>query len=159
MIKMEILLKFKATIVSTDKVDGAYIRFPYDTNEVFGSKGIIKVIATFDGYEYRGILANMGMDCHIIGITKAIRAEIGKAPGDEIEVTIKKDTGSRLKDIPEDLNNALQANHAAKVFFGTLTDSQKNKFITHITSAKKKETADARLQKVIEMLNNEEKMK
>jgi bifunctional DNA-binding transcriptional regulator/antitoxin component of YhaV-PrlF toxin-antitoxin module len=159
MIKMETLYIFKAIIMSTDKVDGAYVKFPYDTNEVFGSKGIIKVIATFDGYEYRGILANMGMDCHIIGITKAIRAKIGKAPGDEIEVTIRKDEGSRLVEIPESLSSALSVNSEAKEFFDTLTDSQKNKFITHITSAKKKETADARLQKVIEMLANKEKMK
>lgn len=156
---MDTVLKFRATIMSTDKVDGAYVRFPYDTNEVFGSKGIIKVIAIFDGYEYRGILANMGMDCHIIGITKAIRTEIGKAPGDEIEVTIKQDTSSRLKDIPENLSNALEPNNDAKEFFDSLTDSQKNKFITHITSAKKQETADTRLQKVIEMLVNKEKMK
>jgi hypothetical protein len=38
-------------------------------------------------------------------------------------------------------------------------DNQKNKFIILITSAKKKETADARLQKVVEMLINKEKIK
>ena len=152
-------LKFTATIKAVDKVDGAYVEFPYDVKEVFGSKGKIKVAATFDGYEYRGILTNMGTDCHIIGITKEIRSKIGKQPGDEIEVTIKEDTESRAKEIPQSLSDALLSNSDAYEFFNTLTDSQKNKFITYIESAKKKETADSRLEKVIEMLNIKEKMK
>lgn len=156
---MDKVYKFKAQIISVDKVDGAYVEFPYDVKEVFGSNGIIKVAATFDGYKYRGILAKMGNDCHIIGITKAIRAEIGKGPGDEIEVTIKKDNESRLEEIPEILKIYLDKNSLAQQFFNSLTDSQKNKYIKFITSAKKEETIKSRLEKVIEMLNNREKMK
>lgn len=152
-------LKFKAIIKSADRVDGAFVEFPYVTKEVFGSNGIIKVVATFDGYEYRGALVKMGSDCHIIGITKEIRAIIGKQPGDEIEVTIKKDNESRAKEIPENLRDALNTNKDAEEFLNTLTDSQRNKFITFIESAKKKETADSRVEKVIEMLKNKEKMK
>ena len=156
---MSQVYKFNATIMSQDKVDGAYVKFPYDVKEAFGSKGIIKVAATFDGYKYRGVLANMGTDCHIIGITKAIRKEIGKEPGDEIEVTIQENKESRLDEIPEELSKALEENPSANEFFNTLTDSQKNKFSKFISSAKKEETAKARLEKVVEMLNNKEKMK
>lgn len=151
--------EFNTIIKAADKVDGAYVEFPYDVKESFGTNGIVKVAATFDGHEYKGILAKMGSDCHIIGITKEIRSIIGKQPGDEIVVTIKKDTESRLKELPETLEEALQQNIEAKDFFETLTESQKNKFITFLTSAKKKETADARLEKIIEMLNNKDKMK
>lgn len=101
----------------------------------------------------------MGTGCHIIGITKEIRSKIGKQPGDEVEVTIKKDTESRAKEVPQSLNDALARNSDANEFFNTLTDSQKNKFIDYIESAKKKETADLRLNKVIGMLTNKEKMK
>lgn len=59
-------------IIGKDDVDGAYVEFPYDVYEEFGSRGLVKVEATFDEYKYRGVLANMGTDCHIIGITKAI---------------------------------------------------------------------------------------
>jgi len=38
-------------------------------------------------------------------------------------------------------------------------DSQKNKYITHIVSAKRETTKQTRLEKVILMLNNQEKMK
>ncbi|GAA0182724.1 hypothetical protein SH2C18_50520 [Clostridium sediminicola] len=151
--------EFKAEIISAEKVDGAYVKFPYDVKEVFGSKGIIKVIATFEGYEYRGILVKMSSDCHIIGITKAIRKIIGKEPGDEIQVTIQKDLDSRLKEIPQNLLCVLGENKEAKKFFETLTESQKNKFITFITSAKKEVTVKSRLEKVEKMLISKEKMK
>lgn len=156
---MDKVYKFKATIIGTDKVNGAYVEFPYDVKEAFGSKGIIKVAATFDGYKYRGVLANMGTGCHIIGITKSIRAEIGKEPGDQIEVTIQKDNKSRLEEIPHILKDALDKNPSALGFFNTLTDSQKNKYIKFISSAKKEKTTKARLERTIEMLDNKEKMK
>lgn len=156
---MNNIYEFKAEIISADKVDGAYVKFPYDVEEAFGTKGIIKVVAIFDDYEYRGILAKMGKECHIIGITKAIRKIIGKEPGDEINVTIRKDTDSRLKEMPRILIDALDGNKDAKNFFDTLTDSQKNKFITYITSAKKEATVKSRFEKVEKMLINKEKMK
>lgn len=156
---MNKVFKFEAEIIATEKVNGAYVKFPYDVKEAFGSGGIVKVEVTFDGYKYRGVLAKMGSDCHIIGITKAIRAAIGKEPGDTIEVTVQKDEKSRVEEIPEILKEGLEANPLAKEFFNTLTDSQKNKFIKHITSAKKQETINKRLDKSIEMLNNKEKMK
>jgi hypothetical protein len=52
------------------------------------------VEATFDGEPYRGSVVNMGVKdaaghiCYIIGITKAIRQQIGKSFGDTIEVTL-----------------------------------------------------------------------
>lgn len=156
---MEKVYKFNSVINSKKNIDGAYVKFPYDTKECFGKNGIIKVCATFDGYCYRGILAKMDRECHIIGITKEIRSKIDKGPGDEIEVTIKLDNESRLEEIPIILKEAFNSNIEAKTFFDTLSDSQKNKFIKFITSAKKEETKKLRLEKVIEMLNNKEKMK
>jgi uncharacterized protein YdeI (YjbR/CyaY-like superfamily) len=61
--------------------------------------------------------------------------------------------------MPENLQTALAQNQAAGDFFATLTASQKNKFITFISSAKKEETANNRLNKVIQMLEQKEKMK
>ncbi|MDF2699788.1 MAG: hypothetical protein K0Q49_1344 [Haloplasmataceae bacterium] len=156
---MDKIYAFKAIIHGVENLDGAYIKFPYNVKEEFGSNGIIKVVATFDGFKYRGILAKMSDDCHIIGITKAIRNEIGKGPGNEIEVTLEQSEENRLDDIPFILIDALNNNSTAKAFFDTLTDSQKNKFSHFINSAKKAETINNRIDKVIEMLNHKEKMK
>lgn len=53
---MNKVYKFKTQIIGTGKVNGSYIKYPYDVKEAFGSNGIIKVVATFDGYKYRVFL-------------------------------------------------------------------------------------------------------
>ena len=73
---------------------GAYVAFPYDLRKEFG-RGRVKVHATFDGVPYDGSMVNMGVKdahgeiCYLIGVTKAIRKQIGKTFGDEVEVTFE----------------------------------------------------------------------
>lgn len=81
--------KFSAVIMKVPDIDRAYIEFPYDVRTEFG-KGRVKVHATFDNVHYDGSLVRMKTPCHIIGISKDIRAKIGKQSGDTIEVTIKE---------------------------------------------------------------------
>jgi hypothetical protein len=156
---MKKVYNFDATIRKVEDIDGAYIEFPYDVKTEFGTSGRVKVVALFDGVEYRGSLVKMKTPCHIIGISKEIRAQIGKQAGDMIAVELWADLENKVSELPENLESALAREKEAKEFFNSLTSSQKNKFITFITSAKKQETADARLEKVIQMLKNKEKMK
>ncbi|MEG3313103.1 DUF1905 domain-containing protein [Streptococcus parasuis] len=87
--------EFQAVIHPVPDKGGAYIIFPYDIRREFG-KGRVKVHATFDGHPYDGFIVNMGMKdeegniCYILGIQKAIRATIGKQPGDTVFVTIRE---------------------------------------------------------------------
>lgn len=85
----ERVYQFTAEIKKVPDMDGAYIEFPYDVKTEFG-KGRVKVYATFDGVPYNGSLVRMKTPCHIIGITKDIRKNISKQPGDKIAVTIKE---------------------------------------------------------------------
>ncbi|HFI0076685.1 TPA: DUF1905 domain-containing protein [Streptococcus suis] len=87
--------EFDAVIHPVTDKGGAYIIFPYDIRQEFG-KGRVKVHATFDGHPYDGSIVNMGIKdeesniCYILGIQKAIRAAIGKQPGDTVFVTIRE---------------------------------------------------------------------
>ena len=62
-------------------------------------KGRVKVHATFDGIPYDGIpydgsIVNMGVKnedgsvCYILGMLKAIRAQLGKGDGDTVHMVI-----------------------------------------------------------------------
>lgn len=146
--------KFNAEIKKHPSIDATFIEFPYDVKEEFGVKGQVKVIATFDGYEYRGSLAKMGHHCHMLGITQKIRKEIGKGPGDTVGVILRKDDQERVINLPEELEIALTQNPKAKQFFDTLSYTNKKEYVQWISSAKKQETKEARLQKAIEMLLN-----
>jgi hypothetical protein len=78
---------FDAVIRGVEGIDGAYVEIPFDVKAEFG-KGRVAVDATFDGVPYAGSLVRMGTPCHILGIRKAIRAQIGKQAGDTVAVTL-----------------------------------------------------------------------
>jgi len=81
------LLAFRARIEPVPGQDGAYVAIPFDVKALFG-KGRVLVHATFDGVPYDGQVVRMGTPGHIIGLSKAIRARIGKRPGDWVGVTL-----------------------------------------------------------------------
>jgi hypothetical protein len=86
--------EFDAVIQEDPESGGAYVAFPWDVRQEFG-KGRIKVHAEFDGVPYDGSIVNMGLKkpdgsiCYIIGVLKAIRAQLGKGNGDTVHVRIE----------------------------------------------------------------------
>ena len=84
---MNKIYRFEAEIKRVPDIDGAYVEIPLDVKAEFG-KGRVPVTATFDGVMYEGSLVRMGTPCHIIGIRKEIRSQIGKQAGDIVAVTI-----------------------------------------------------------------------
>ncbi len=129
----------------------ACVYFPYDVKASFGTKGMIKVKATFDGVPYRGSLANMGSG-HILVMTKEVRARVGKSHGETVHVTIQKDTEERIVEVPEALQKLLDQNQKAKTFYDSLSYTNRKEYARWIDSAKRQETKDRRLTKSLEML-------
>ena len=145
--------KFTAVLEKPDDgMDTAYISMPFDVEEVYGTKGQVKVKALFDGQPYRGILVNMGTGSHIIGVRKDIRAAINKQVGDTVKVEITRDTEERVVDIPEDLLKAFKKSPKAEAFYNTLSFTNRKEYAVWISSAKKQETRDKRLAETIKKL-------
>ncbi len=88
---MNAKFEFDAEIKKVPDIDGAYVEIPFDVKATFG-KGRVPVNATFDSVLYQGSLVKMGTPCHIIGIRKDIRQQIGKQPGDMVHVVIEERT-------------------------------------------------------------------
>lgn len=64
-------VRFHAVILRNGSINAAFIEFPFSVEEVFGKKGRIKVKVVFDrSVEYRGSLARMKTECHILGMTR-----------------------------------------------------------------------------------------
>lgn len=151
-------IRFNAIIERNQEFNAAYIRFPFDTQELFGIKGQVKIKATFDGkVEYRGSLANMGLGCHILGITKEIRSIIDKSFGDTISIEIERDLEERTIAIPDYLLRLLDENHHAKEYFSTLSYTDKKEYIRWIETAKKEETRTKRIGLFIDKLSKKKK--
>jgi hypothetical protein len=142
--------KFKATIQAGDG-GGAYVLFPYDTGKEFGTKGKVPINATFDGVPYAGSLIKYGNPLHMLGLLKAIREQIGKGPGDTVEVVVWKDEASRTVEVPAQFGKPLKSEGLLPVF-EKLSYSHRKEYCRWITEAKKEETRTRRLTKAIEML-------
>lgn len=85
--------EYDAVIRELPEKGGAYVVFPWNIREEFG-KGRVKVHATFDGIPYDGSIVNVGVKnedgsvCYILGMLKAIRAQLGKGDGDTVHMVI-----------------------------------------------------------------------
>jgi hypothetical protein len=147
---MSVKQTFTATIQNAGG-GGAYVEVPFDVEEAFGSKRP-KVKAMIEGISYRGTLMRMGTECHILGILKDIREQIGKTFGDEVTITLEPDAEPRLVEIPEDLLKELQQEKEAKAFFDKLSYTHQKEYVRWVEEAKKVETRQNRILKTIEML-------
>jgi hypothetical protein len=130
---------------------GAFVEVPFDVEAEYGSKRP-KVKALIEGVPYRGILTRMGTDCHILGIRKEIREQVGKTIGDEVTVMVEPDADPRLIEVPADLMKELKKDKEAKALFDKLSYTHQKEYVNWVTEAKKEETRHARIIKTIEML-------
>ncbi|HZQ51514.1 MAG TPA: YdeI/OmpD-associated family protein [Bryobacteraceae bacterium] len=142
--------KFKAKIEAGDG-GGSYVLFPYDVEKEFGAKGRVPVSATFDGVPYTGSLMKYGSPMHMLGILKEIREQIGKGPGDIVEVEVWKDENPRSIEVPAEFQAAMKKAGVAS-FFGGLSYTHRKEYVRWISEAKKEATRSARVENAIEML-------
>lgn len=146
---------FKATILDAEN-GGAYVTVPFNVEGAFGKKRV-KVKATIAGIPYRGSLVRMGTEDHILIVLKEIREKAGVTFGDEIEVEVEEDTEPREVTIPEEVGQALDDHPKAKAFFHTLSYSHQREYINWVKDAKREETRQARILKMIELLKKGKK--
>ena len=106
--------KFTATI-QPGIGGGAGIIFPYSVEEEFGGKARVPVKSTLDGVPYTGSLIRCGAEGHMLGVLKGIREQIGKGPGDTIEVVVWKDEAERTVEVAARIRKADQEGRPASL--------------------------------------------
>lgn len=147
---------FEAEMLTDPKYkNSAYVEIPFDLEEAFGKKNLVKVKATFDGVPYRGSIAKMGGPTPILIIRKDIRAQLGgKGIGDTVLVSVEKDTEERVVDVPDELQKLLNENPKAKEFYEGLAYTYRKEYARWISSAKREATKLSRLEKTLDKLLN-----
>jgi hypothetical protein len=141
---------FKATI-QAGIGGGAAVIFPYDVEKEFGTRGRVAVKSTLDGIPYRGSLVKCGPTSHMLGVLKGIREQIGKGPGDTIEVVIWKDEQERTVELPAEFERLIR-HEGLLDSFEKLSYTNRKEYCRWITGAKREETRQMRLKKSVEML-------
>jgi Domain of unknown function (DUF1905)/Bacteriocin-protection, YdeI or OmpD-Associated len=142
--------KFKAKIEASDG-GGAFVLFPYDTKTEFATKGKVSVKATVGGVPYTGSLMTCGGPHPMLAVVKTIREQIGKKPGDVIDVEVWRDDEARVVDVPPLFEKLLKKEGLLPVF-NSLSFTHRKEHCRWIGEAKKEETRVKRFEKAIEML-------
>jgi hypothetical protein len=142
--------KFKATI-EAGIGGGAAVIFPYNVEQEFGVKGRVAVQSTLDGVPYTGSLVKCGEAAHMLGVLKSIREQIGKGPGDTIDVVIWKDETERTVELPPAFSKLLKE-EGLLASFEKLSYTHRKEYCRWVTEARREETRRRRLGKSIEML-------
>ena len=89
---MKETFEFEAIIQAGDG-GGAFVFFPFDMLESFGTTGKVLVQGAVDGVPYSGKLLKYGFPQHILGLLKSVRSQIGKMPGDTVKITLRRNGG------------------------------------------------------------------
>jgi uncharacterized protein YdeI (YjbR/CyaY-like superfamily) len=87
----------------------------------------------------------------MLGVLKAIREQIGKGPGDTVQVEVWKDEEVRTLDVPAPFA-ALLKKQGLLAGFEKLSYTHRKEYCRWIAEAKKEETRSSRIAKAVEML-------
>jgi hypothetical protein len=101
------------------------------------------VVVGIGGRSARVRLGVMG-GRNLIGLSKAVRAELGVEIGDEVDATIDLDTAERDVEVPADLAAALDA-AGARAAFDALTFTRRKELARGVTEAKRPDTRERRV--------------
>ena len=88
---------------------------------------------------------------NVIGLSKAVRAELGVEIGDEVDASIALDTAEREVEVPADLAAALDAG-GVRTAFDALSLSRRKELARGVSEAKRPDTRERRIATVLEQV-------
>jgi hypothetical protein len=89
---------------------------------------------------------------NLIGMSKAVRAQLGVEIGDEVDATIDLDVAEREVDVPSDLASALDA-AGLRAAFDALSFTRRKEIARGVTEAKRADTRERRIAAAVDELS------
>ena len=134
------------------KIKWSVIYFPHSVEEHFGAKNKIPVRITVDGHAFEHTLLASKNGAYFV-YNEFIRNAVGKTLGETVHVTLEKDDKPRVFAAPAYIEDVLRGAGAWERF-SAQPDYLKREQVNKIEIAKKDETRQARLAKLVELMNN-----
>jgi hypothetical protein len=141
-----------STTLSLENRNATGIHVPPEVVEALGSGRRPAVVATVNGYTYRGTVMGYDPADPLMPFSSEHRVASGLRAGDAIEVELELDTAPREVEVPGDLAAALEADPVAKAFFDGLSNSNRRVHTLSVEGAKTPETRARRVEKAIALL-------
>lgn len=133
----------------SDKGGFHYVMFPYSVEELFGTRGSVRMKGTMNGIPVDRALMPRGNGTHFLIVSTEMRRKAGLRLGNKVHFSLVPDDRPDQPDLPEELSAALEMEPEAQVAFDQLNMGTKRNIAYWINSAKRPET---RAQRTAEML-------
>jgi uncharacterized protein YdeI (YjbR/CyaY-like superfamily) len=124
---------------------------PDEVVEELGGGRKPKVVVTVGEHTWRSSVVNMGGE-FMLGMSLANREAAGVAAGQVLDLDVVLDTAPRTVDVPDDLAAALDREPSAREAWAGWSFTQQKEAARLLTEAKKPETRERRLEKVLSEL-------
>jgi hypothetical protein len=142
--------RFTATLVADEGTGGHWLEVPFDVQAAFG-QARPPVRGTVNGTPLRTRLLVYGGTSYL-GLTKAVLAQAGIAPGDPVEAVLELDDAPREVAVPSELEAVLAGDAAARSAFDALAFTHRKEYAVWVGEAKKAETRERRAARALDML-------
>ena len=139
-------MKFRATLELHGKT-ATGITVPPDVVESLGGGKRPAVTVTLKKHSYRTTIAPMG-GAFLIPVSAEQRNAAGIRAGDLLDVSVELDAAPREVEVPADLAAALKKAGLLKAF-DALSFTRRKEAVVAVESAKKQETRERRIEKVV----------
>lgn len=128
------------------------IRIPFKVEKVWGSRGMVKVKGTINGFAFRTSLFPTGTGAHTLLVNKRMQAGARVAPGMDARFKLEPDTAVRKATVPAELESIFAQNRALRRWFDALNYSTRKFIADLITNVKSPEARARRADQMAEQL-------
>ena len=143
--------RFKVRLEGQQGSQVAALRLPFDVPGVFGTKARVPVRGEINGHPFRSSLCNMG-DGHFMAVNAEMRAGAKCKAGDMVDVVLQRDREERVVEVPAEITQIIASNKTAQATWDSLSFTHRKEWVRAIQEAKKAETRQARINKMMEAL-------
>ncbi|HET9743698.1 MAG TPA: YdeI/OmpD-associated family protein [Terriglobales bacterium] len=143
--------RFRTKLQGMEGSEVAALVPPFDVPKVFGTKARVPVRGSINGFPFRSSLSNMGSG-HMMAVNKDLRAGGKCKAGDMVDVVMQRDREERVVEVPDSMTKVIAADARAQSTWDSLSYTHQKEWVRAILEAKKEETRQARLQKMMTAL-------
>jgi hypothetical protein len=136
---------------TTTLVEEGGVEVPFDIEKVFGRKRM-PIVVTVNGVKYRTTVAVYG-GRYFFPMRRAIREQAGVPANGTCRLTIEPDLAPRVVEAPRDLMTAMRKHAPALARWKTWSYTHQKELVDWVTSAKRAETRERRIEKALAMLD------
>ena len=147
-------LRFQA-MIQPGRSGGAYVEFPFDAGELFGTRGRVPVRLEIGSGPYarsavyRGSLVTYG-GTRMVGLPKAVREEAGVDVGATASFVLTIDREERRVELPPELAEALAGDPEAAAGWEGFSYSHQREYAEAVSQAKRPETRSRRVHEALD---------